>query len=169
MFELDIQVEGLDDFIRDFQNYVNSIDRKFDRLLEKLAKDGVSVANHWYKLGEDTQDRSWSVEVIPTKRGCKIRAKGGAVFFLEFGAGMYAKSNEMNTRGLDTTPGSWSKLHTQEYYKYKSWHHKKKGEDKKTKYFGIVPVSGMNKARAEILQKIQVYANEIFMDESDFR
>ena len=165
MFELDIQVEGLDDFIRDFQNYVNSIDSKFNALLKKLADEGMDIARAWYEVGADVggQHSTPTVEVIPTKKGCKIKAKGSTVFFLEFGAGVYAQSNEMNTRGLDTTPGSWSKTHTQEFYKYGSWHH---GDEK---YVGLVPYDGMNKARAHILQQIQVYANEIFTGERGFR
>lgn len=165
MFTLEMNVEGVEKLIQSFTLYSQSLDDKLGQLCDKLSELGVETARAWYETGVvmGGQHETPEVEVVPTNEGCMIRAYGDTVFFLEFGAGIYAQTNEMNTEGLDTTPASWSKDHAQEFYKYGRWHH---GD---VEYVGIEPYSGMNQARASILQMIDIYAREIFTGEEGFR
>ena len=166
---LKVTVEGIDGALDTILSITSSLDSKLQELCKRLADLGVDTARSWYEVGAEVggQDEEPTVEVIPTANGCKIRAYGGTVFFLEFGAGVYAQSNEMNTEGLDTSPGSWSKDHLKQFTKKGYWTHKV-GESIE-KFYGVEPYSGMNQARATILQNIDIFAHEIFTGERGFR
>ena len=169
MFSISVKVEGLDDLIKDLTSYIASLKVKVDELCRRLAELGVETARVEYEIGATLggQHETPTVEVIPTDSGCMIKAYGDTVFFLEFGAGVYAKTNEMNTEGLDTTPGSWSKDHLKQFVTKGYWTYKV-GETVE-KFYGVEPTEGMNKARASILQMIDIYAHEIFTGERGFR
>ena len=157
---LKVTVEGVDKVLDNILTLTHSLDSKLQEICKRLADLGVDVARAWYDMGTigGKQEKQTSVETIPTENGCMIRAYGDAVFFLEFGTGVYAQSNEMNTENLDTSPGSWSKDHVKMFTEKGYWYYKPTG------FMGVgtEPYDGMNRARAEIMRNIDTIAKEVF-------
>lgn len=171
---MEIQIDifdkkSIDGAVSELIKIRNSLDKKMQILCERLVNIGLPVANMWFDIGvhEGKQETGVSVEVIPTQKGCKLKAygsnayKGEVVFFIEFGTGVYAHTNEMNTEGLDTTPGSWSKDHIRMFTELGWWQYTPTGFLGE----GTEPYSPMNKARLEILKNIQEEAKKVFIDD----
>lgn len=152
---VEVEVIGLESAVRDLERYAR-LEGDLIAICRRLAEMGCDIARAAYLRGADVFDQDdVDVRVVPLDDGAEIVASGQSVFFLEFGAGIYAQTNEMNTEGLDTSPGSWSKTHKQIFTRYGYWFHKRQF------YRGVVPAPGMNMAREEVLKNIEAVIAEV--------
>ena len=80
--------------IAELESYRDSLDAKLAKLLEELANIGVKEASVRFTTAmyDGVNDSSVTLETIPG--GYSIVAKGKAVAFIEFGAGVYHNPGE---------------------------------------------------------------------------
>lgn len=154
---ISVKIHGIEAVIKNITGYYGDLEATLKEICYRLAVMGCDIARAAYIQGAiaSRQYEETEVEVVPTDSGAMIVASGQSVFFLEFGAGVFASSNEMNTEGLDTSPGSWSKDHLKMFSEHGFWVHK--GDF----YEGILPFPGMNMAREEVLKNIETVAKEV--------
>lgn len=97
--KINISLKSLSDVesaINELENLKKWISQKSTELNEKLAYVGAYVASTGFYEGGDETDPPTSVEALKENDGkvWKIRASGKAVFFIEFGAGVYYNGSE---------------------------------------------------------------------------
>lgn len=80
--------------IKEVQAYKAWVVRKTQELTAKLAELGAGEAQVRFAGAQYDGDNDVSVSVEATDKGYKIVAAGGAVFFIEFGAGVYYNGSE---------------------------------------------------------------------------
>ena len=80
--------------IKEIQNYKKNIEEKGKLLCERLAVIGAREASVRFTTAMYDGVNDVSVEVVPTEKGYSIIAKGKAVAFIEFGAGVYYNPSE---------------------------------------------------------------------------
>ena len=85
---------SIDDAIKEIRTYRNSLNTWKDKLVRKLSEIGVRVASVRFTSAMYDGTNDTSVNLTITKNGCVIEAKGKAVAFIEFGAGVYHNSGE---------------------------------------------------------------------------
>ena len=91
---MSLSASSIDNAIKELKAFRDSIDRKKDKLLEKLAYIGVKEASVRFTTAiyDGVNDSSVTLETIAG--GYCIKAEGKAVAFIEFGAGVYHNSGE---------------------------------------------------------------------------
>ena len=91
---MSLSTSSIDNAIKELKAFRDSIDRKKDKLLEKLAYIGVKEASVRFTTAiyDGVNDSSVALETIAG--GYCIKAEGKAVAFIEFGAGVYHNSGE---------------------------------------------------------------------------
>jgi hypothetical protein len=85
---------SIEKVIRELERYENWIVEKTNLLTEKLAVLGGMEATVRFSQAEYTGTNDAQVTVEPITNGWKITARGGSVFFIEFGAGVYYNGTE---------------------------------------------------------------------------
>lgn len=80
--------------IKEVQDYKSWVARKTDELVRRLAEVGASEAKVRFAGAKYSGDNDTKVTVERTTNGYAITAAGGAVFFIEFGAGVYYNGTE---------------------------------------------------------------------------
>lgn len=80
--------------IKDLRAYKNWARRKAVELAKRLAQLGAQEARVRFAGAQYDGANDVSVSVEPIDRGYKIVASGNAVFFIEFGAGVYYNGSE---------------------------------------------------------------------------
>lgn len=85
----ELNVASIQRTIRELQNRQKWVERKTDELLERLAQVGAQEATVRFVQAKYDGRKDAYVSVEPTANGWVIRAQGGSVFFIEFGAGVY--------------------------------------------------------------------------------
>ena len=90
----DLSEAGIDEAIKQIQVYRNSLDTWKNKLLRMLAEIGVREASVRFTTAMYDGINDSEVNLKITKNGCVIEAKGKAVAFIEFGAGVYHNSGE---------------------------------------------------------------------------
>lgn len=171
---MDIAVEGLKEAIDALKAYRDSLDDKRKRLLERLAEIGVETANLRFS------------EVIPIYSGVfdgvdvgvmwvddhtlAVKASGGQVGFLEFGAGIHHYGQGHPLAGeFGTGPGTYGPRGNQEYWYYKDrggqigeWSQPSVRNPNVIRTSGNPPSRAMYQAGVEIRKKITEIAKEIY-------
>jgi hypothetical protein len=91
---MDLSASSIDNAIAELTTFRDSLNTKKYRLLEALAKIGLSEASVRFTTAmyDGTNDSNVRVEL--THFGYRIVAQGHAVFFIEFGAGVYHNPGE---------------------------------------------------------------------------
>ena len=91
---MSLSTSSIENAIKELKAFRDSIDRKKDKLLEKLAYIGVKEASVRFTTAiyDGVNDSSVTLETIAG--GYCIKAEGKAVAFIEFGAGVYHNSGE---------------------------------------------------------------------------
>lgn len=151
---IDLTVESIDKAIKEIESFQKEMEKKLDELCKRLAEIGVSVAADecgYTRGGEVTVD--WA----KVDDGYVITAAGKGVMFLEFGAGDEAGTGFIGEDvPVDTTPGSWSSTHGQQYSEkgYWVWN----GHV----FTSVAPRSGMYFASERIKQEVESVAREVF-------
>ena len=94
VIKMDLSVASIDDAITELKAFRDSIKQKKDKLLEELANIGVREASVRFTTAMYDGVNDTDVELKDTANGYVITAKGRAVFFIEFGAGVYHNPGE---------------------------------------------------------------------------
>lgn len=94
---IQMSTKSISEAIRDVRAYKQWVVEKTEELTQRLAEAGAAEARvrfsgARYDDGKSQNDVSVSVERAPG--GYRIVAQGGAVFFIEFGAGVYYNGSE---------------------------------------------------------------------------
>ena len=94
IIQMSLSTSSIQDAIKQLRAYRKSIEDKKDKLLEELANIGVKEASVRFTTAmyDGTNDSSVSLET--NRNGYTIVAKGKAVAFIEFGAGVYHNPGE---------------------------------------------------------------------------
>jgi hypothetical protein len=80
--------------IKELERYKRWVEEKTKLLCERLALIGAHEASVRFASAMYDGDNDVHVEVGPTENGWVIKAKGQAVCFIEFGAGVYHNPSE---------------------------------------------------------------------------
>ena len=94
VISMNLSSKSIQSAIAELRSYQDSLDAKTDKLLEELAYIGVKEASVRFTTAmyDGVNDSSVTLETIPG--GYCIVAKGKAVAFIEFGAGVYHNPGE---------------------------------------------------------------------------
>ena len=91
---MDLSVSSIENAIKELKVFRDSLERKKDKLLEELANIGVKEASVRFTTAMYDGVNDTDVELKDIANGYAILAKGHAVFFIEFGAGVYHNTGE---------------------------------------------------------------------------
>ena len=91
---IELNSDSIDNAIKELQVFRDSIQQKKDKLLKELAEIGVREASVRFTTAMYDGVNDTDVELTSTVNGYAIKAKGRAVFFIEFGAGVYHNTGE---------------------------------------------------------------------------
>ena len=89
IIKMSLSADSIDNAIKELEAFRDSLERKKDKLLERLANIGVKEASVRFTTAiyDGVNDSSVSLETVSD--GYAIVANGHAVAFIEFGAGVY--------------------------------------------------------------------------------
>lgn len=105
---------SLDKAIRQIRQYQNSLPRKVQTFIDRLAKEGLQVVQSTMESVPDEEKGSYYTEIVNTSNGdiigAAIRLTGDKVLFIEFSAGItYGTDNyplpSGDKYGMGTYPG----------------------------------------------------------------
>ena len=94
VIKMSLSTSGIDNAIQQLKAYRDSLDIKKDKLLERLGEIGVREASVRFTTAMYDGVNDTDVELKSIANGYAITAKGKAVFFIEFGAGVYHNPGE---------------------------------------------------------------------------
>ena len=94
VIDIDLNTKSIDAEIRKVEKYKRWVDRKTQELVKRLAEVGLEEARVRFSSAEYSGENDVEVTVEPIADGFKIVATGQAVFFIEFGAGVYYNGTE---------------------------------------------------------------------------
>ena len=94
VIKMDLSVASIDNAIKEIKAFRDSIDMKKNKILEELANIGVKEASVRFTTAMYDGVNKTDVDLAPIANGYAITAKGRAVFFIEFGAGVYHNPGE---------------------------------------------------------------------------
>ena len=94
IIKMDLSVASIDNAINELKAFRDSIERKKEKLLEKLGEIGVREASVRFTTAMYDGVNNTEVELKDTPNGYAIVAEGRSVFFIEFGAGVYHNTSE---------------------------------------------------------------------------
>lgn len=105
---------SLDKAIQQIRQYQNSLPRKVQTFIDRLAKEGLQVVQSTMESVPDEEKGSYYTEIVNTSNGdiigAAIRLTGDKVLFIEFSAGItYGTDNyplpSGDKYGMGTYPG----------------------------------------------------------------
>ena len=94
VIDIDLNTKSIDAAIRKVEKYKRWVDSKTQELVKRLAEVGLEEARVRFSSAEYSGENDVEVTVEPIADGFKIVATGQAVFFIEFGAGVYYNGTE---------------------------------------------------------------------------
>ena len=94
VIKMDLSVASIDNAINELKAFRDSLEEKKYRLLEELTKIGLREASVRYTTAMYDGVNDTGVRAELTHFGYRIVAEGHAVFFIEFGAGVYHNPGE---------------------------------------------------------------------------
>ena len=89
VIEMDLSTASIAKAIAELKSYRDSLEAKMNRLVEELAYIGVQEASFRFTTAMYDGVNDTEVTLEPIANGYCIKAEGHAVFFIEFGAGVY--------------------------------------------------------------------------------
>ena len=94
VIQCSLSKQDIERAIKDLKQYKAKFLEKEKRLLEGLAEIGIKEASVRFTTAMYDGTNDVSVQLDKTKKGYVIVAKGQAVAFIEFGAGVYHNTSE---------------------------------------------------------------------------
>lgn len=85
---------SINEAIKEVAEYKKWVEEKTKQLIEELAYIGAKEATVRFSSAYYTGNNDVGITVSPIKNGWKIVASGSAVFFIEFGSGVYYNGSE---------------------------------------------------------------------------
>lgn len=155
---------SLDKAIQEIKQYQNSLQRKVQIFIDRLAKEGLQVVQSTMESVPDEEKGSYYTEIVNTSNGdiigAAIRLTGDKVLFIEFSAGItYGTDNyplpSGDKYGMGTYPG---KGHWDSPYGW--WYVDEHGE--KHHSYGNRAYMPMYHAEQAIIIQIRHIAREVF-------
>lgn len=155
---------SLDKAILQIKQYQNSLQRKVQIFIDRLAKEGLQVVQSTMESVPDEEKGSYYTEIVNTSNGdiigAAIRLTGDKVLFIEFSAGItYGTDNyplpSGDKYGMGTYPG---KGHWDSPYGW--WYVDEHGE--KHHSYGNRAYMPMYHAEQAIIIQIRHIAREVF-------
>lgn len=157
----DLSLKSIEDAIRQIEEYKTDIQRKISTYLDRLAKEGIAVANVTLAaISDEDKGDTIADSRADGANSIVVYLSGDKALFVEFGAGI-AFSNPQNPKaaklgmGVGTYPGQ-----THAYDEEGWWY---KGEDGQSHHSrGNWPYMPLYKAEVEIMDKARSIAREVF-------
>ena len=155
---------SLDKAIQQIRQYQNSLPRKVQTFIDRLAKEGLQVVQSTMESVPDEEKGSYYTEIVNTSNGdiigAAIRLTGDKVLFIEFSAGItYGTDNyplpSGDKYGMGTYPG---KGHWNSPYGW--WYVDEQGN--KHHSYGNRAYMPMYHAEQAIILQISHIAREVF-------
>lgn len=155
---------SLDKAIRQIRQYQNSLPRKVQTFIDRLAKEGLQVVQSTMESVPDEEKGSYYTEIVNTSNGdiigAAMRLTGDKVLFIEFSAGItYGTDNyplpSGDKYGMGTYPG---KGHWNSPYGW--WYVDEQGN--KHHSYGNRAYMPMYHAEQAIILQISHIAREVF-------
>lgn len=107
LFEIKLELHGLEDALDRIEDLKNSLQSKCDELTRRLAEIGVQIANIHYSTAPYAGTKDVTVEIQPDGNGSvTIVASGTSVLFIEFGTGIINPYDAPEARALLTDGGA---------------------------------------------------------------
>lgn len=156
--------KSLDKAIKEIRQYQNSLPRKVQTFIDRLAKEGLQVVQSTMESVPDEEKGSYYTEIVNTSNGdiigAAIRLTGDKVLFIEFSAGItYGTDNyplpSGDKYGMGTYPG---KGHWNSPYGW--WYVDEQGN--KHHSYGNRAYMPMYHADQAIIMQIREVAKEVF-------
>lgn len=94
VIKMGLSTKSIDDAVRELKAFRDSIEGKKDKLLKELGEIGVREASVRFTTAMYDGVNDSDVTLESTNNGYAIVAKGKAVAFIEFGAGVYHNGAE---------------------------------------------------------------------------
>ena len=94
VIKMDLSTSSIDNAIKEIKAFRDSLNTKKYRLLEELTKIGLGEASVRFTTAMYDGVNDSDVKAELTHFGYRIVAQGHAVFFIEFGAGVYHNPGE---------------------------------------------------------------------------
>lgn len=94
VIKMSLSTKSIGKAIKELKEYRDSLDRRKDELIEELAKIGVQEASVRFTTAIYDGVNDSDVTLEPIMNGYQIVARGKAVAFIEFGAGVYHNPTE---------------------------------------------------------------------------
>ena len=91
---MSLSAKSIEQAIAEVREYMNSLDKKKQELLDELAMIGVQEASVRFTTAMYDGVNDSEVTLDPIENGYRIVAEGKAVAFIEFGAGVYHNPSE---------------------------------------------------------------------------
>jgi len=159
--KISLSAKSVDNAIKELKAYKADLRRKCMELCERLAAIGATKASIDYSRATYTGPKDIAVSVEPTDNGYKIVASGGAVLFVEFGAGVkYGDGHPLNDEfgyGPGTYPIPPGKGHWDDPRGW--WLPKAKGGGHT---FGNPPSMTMYQTGRDLRKEVKRVAEEVF-------
>ena len=155
---------SLDKAIQEIRQYQNSLPRKVQTFIDRLAKEGLQVVQSTMESVPDEEKGSYYTEIVNTSNGdiigAAMRLTGDKVLFIEFSAGItYGTDNyplpSGDKYGMGTYPG---KGHWNSPYGW--WYVDEQGN--KHHSYGNRAYMPMYHAEQAIILQISHIAREVF-------
>lgn len=155
---------SLDKAIQQIRQYQNSLPRKVQTFIDRLAKEGLQVVQSTMESVPDEEKGSYYTEIVNTSNGdiigAAIRLTGDKVLFIEFSAGITYGTNNYplpsgDKYGMGTYPG---KGHWNSPYGW--WYVDEQGN--KHHSYGNRAYMPMYHAEQAIIIQIRHIAREVF-------
>lgn len=171
---MDITVEGLKEAIDALKAYRDSLDEKMKEVLKRLAEIGIDTAN--VRFAEVAPIYSGVFDGVNVSavwlddKTVAVRASGGQVGFLEFGAGIHHYGQGHPLAGeFGTGPGTYGPRGNQEYWYYKDrggqigeWSQPSVRNPNVIRTSGNPPSRAMYQAGQKMRAEIQHILDEVF-------
>lgn len=156
-----LSTEGIGKLIQELEAYQRDIDKKVHELVERLAKEGVQIAQFYFDIA--VYDGVKDVKVTWESRGNNVAAviaAGNSVLFIEFGAGYlmgYGHPEPMGF-GPGTYPGKGHWDNPSGWYLPKAVQEATGLEHS----MGNPPAAAMYNTVKELEERIKELASEVF-------
>lgn len=164
VFRSDLSEEGIDNLIRQLEQYRRDLQRKCSLLVQRLCQEGIPVVDAYIAASKGDSNKAHTTEVSLDGNGniqmASLILKGPDILFIEFGAGIHYNNGNAHPKagefgyGVGTYPGQTHAINPG-YWWYK---------DGETLHFsqGTQATMPMYNASLEIMRKVNDVAHEVF-------
>lgn len=120
---VELSKESCSKALKELQKYRQEIKPKLDEVCKRLAEIGAREAELRAHFADGYGNDDVRVDVVEIDNGYKIVMSGADIYFVEFGAGIYAGEYAGDTSNVSVgiMPGDWSETHAKQYSEHGYW------------------------------------------------